>query len=129
MDHRERFYATIERRPVDRPASWLGLPDPQAVPGLLRHFNVSSLDGIREAIEDDLYPVELPYHSPTADAIYMAFDFAGKGHIDPAHRTLNSPGVFQDVTDPARVDDFDWPDPARYISREECRDVVNRVLP
>lgn len=129
MDHRERFYATIERRTVDRPASWLGLPDPKAVSGLLRHFKVENLDRLREAIDDDVYPVELPYHSSTADAIYMAFDFAGTGHIDPAHRTLNSPGVFYDVTDPARVDDFDWPDPARYISPEECRMVVNRVLP
>ncbi len=28
MDHRERFFATINYQPVDRPASWLGLPVP-----------------------------------------------------------------------------------------------------
>jgi hypothetical protein len=32
MNSIERFYATIERRPVDRPASWLGIPDKHALP-------------------------------------------------------------------------------------------------
>lgn len=26
MNSLERFYATIERKPVDRPAAWLGMP-------------------------------------------------------------------------------------------------------
>ena len=26
--HKERFFATIHHQPVDRPASWLGLPVP-----------------------------------------------------------------------------------------------------
>jgi len=33
MNHIERFYATIERNPVDRPASWLGIPDKKAFNG------------------------------------------------------------------------------------------------
>lgn len=129
MDHKERFYRTIERQEVDYPASWLGLPDPKAVKGLTDYFKVDSIDGLREAIQDDVYPVELPYHSPSGDAIYMALDFAKKGIIDNEHRTLNAPGFFENVSDPERIDDFDWPDPAEHIDPDECRSVVENVLP
>ena len=42
MNRIERFLATVERRPVDRPAGWLGMPTTEAVPGLLAHFGVGS---------------------------------------------------------------------------------------
>jgi len=121
MTHKERFLATIERRAVDRPASWLGLPVPDAEPGLFRHFGVGSVEELKEKIGDDVHPVELPYHSPTSDAIYMAFDFAKDAETG---RTLTAPGFFEDYSDPARIDDFDWPDPAQYIDPAECRAVV-----
>lgn len=127
MNRKERFFATIERRPVDRPACWLGIPADAAVPGLLAHFQVADIDGLKREIGDDLWPVELPYHSPTADAIYMAFDFTKKGHIANEERTLNSPGWFEDITDPAMVANFDWPDPVAYISEAECRAVMAAV--
>jgi uroporphyrinogen decarboxylase len=124
MTHKERFYATIERKDVDKPASWLGIPTPETVKNLMAFLQVESLYDITQILDDDLYPVELPYHSPTSDAIYMAFDFARQGYSDDEHRTLNSPGFFEHYSDPARVDDFDWPDPAQYIDPEECRRVV-----
>jgi uroporphyrinogen decarboxylase len=124
MDHIERFFATIERRPVDRPCTWLGIPDGAAHEGLFRHFQVRDVRGLIEKLDDDIVPVELPYHSPVSDAIYAAFDFAKKGKITREHRTLNAPGFFEDITDPARVDEFDWPDPTRYIDSDECRRVV-----
>jgi uroporphyrinogen decarboxylase len=127
MTSRERFHATIERRPVDRPASWLGIPAAAAVPGLLAHFRVSDLPALRRVIGDDVDPVELPYHSEVSDAIYMAFDFAKKGHLVNEERTLNSPGWFEDVTDPAAVEGFDWPDPLRHISPDECRAAIATV--
>ena len=127
MEHKERFYATIERRPVDRPCSWLGLPDPAAHPGLFAYFGVQSIDELILKLDDDVYPVELPYHSPVADAIYAAFDFAKKAKIPREHRTLNAPGFFEGYIDPARVDDFDWPDPALYIDPHECRRAVERT--
>lgn len=120
MTHKERFLATIERKPVDRPSSWLGLPHPHSVPALLKHFNVSDLDGLRVILDDDICPVELPYHSPTSDAIYTAFPFTKKGDYNPDHRTLNSPGFFEDIDDLKIVDKFDWPDPVKYINSEEC---------
>ena len=124
MDHFDRFFGTIERKQVDRPASWLGFPLPDAEPGLQRHFNVSSIDEVRKIIDDDLYPVEMPYHSPTSDAIYAAFDFRKKDLPIPDERTLTAPGFFEDYSDPGAVDEFAWPDPSKYIDPAECRQVV-----
>ena len=53
--------------------------------------------------------------------------FAQKGHIINEERTLNSPGWFEDMTDPARVADFDWPAADAHISADECRAVVDEV--
>ena len=127
MTKKERFFATIERRPVDRPAAWLGIPATTALPRLFAHFHATDLAGLKLAVGDDVWPVELPYHSTFSDAIYMAFDFAKQGHIVNEERTLNSPGWFEDITDPARVADFNWPDPVAHISVEECQAVVAAV--
>ncbi|MCD8185773.1 MAG: uroporphyrinogen decarboxylase family protein [Rikenellaceae bacterium] len=127
MNRIERFYATVERRPVDRPASWLGIPDGAALPKLYRYFGVSDTKALKAKINDDIYPVELPSHSPTSDAIYATFDFAKESHGDPDERTLTAPGFFEDFTDPADVDRFDWPDPEQYIDPAECLRVVEEV--
>jgi Uroporphyrinogen-III decarboxylase len=128
MNHLERFYATIERKPVDRPASWLGLPVAEAEKKLFGHFGVSNINELKKAIDDDIYPVELPYHSPTSNAIYAAFDFAKEKHSENADdRTLTSPGFFEDCCDIADIDKFDWPDPEKYIDPDECRKVVEAV--
>jgi len=127
MNHIERFYATLERKPVDKPASWLGLPDHHALPALYAHFGVSTMQDLKKVINDDIYPVELPYQSPTSNAIYAAFDFAKAGASDLDHRTLTAAGFFEDYTDPSRINDFDWPDPKKYISPEECKKVVDEV--
>jgi uroporphyrinogen decarboxylase len=127
MDHIERFYATIERRPVDRPASWLGIPDSHAIPALYKFYGVKDMRGLKTAVGDDIYPVEMPYHSPTSNAIYAAFDFAKRkgGTID--ERTLTAPGFFEDYHDPSDVDKFSWPDPSKYINPEECLRAVSDV--
>lgn len=127
LSHIERFVATVERRPVDRPCTWLGMPDPAAHRQLFDHFGVSDLPALIEALDDDIVPIELPYHSPTADAVYAALDFAQQGRVPREHRTLNSPGFFEDRTDPSDVELFDWPDPAKYISPEECRTLVTQA--
>lgn len=127
MNHLERFYATIERKPVDRPASWLGIPDKKAYPGLFQYFGVQSIEELKLQIEDDVFDVEMPYHSPTSNAIYAAFDFAKTHHDDPEDRTLTAPGFFEDYEDPDKVEDFAWPDPAKYISKEECLAVVSKA--
>lgn len=124
MNHLDRFHATLERRPVDRPCTWLGMPVVAARAGLFAYFGVSSARELTEVLEDDLWPVELPYHSPTSEAIYAAFDWAQQGQADLEHRTLTTPGWFAGCTEVEAVETFDWPDPALYIDPEECRRVV-----
>lgn len=127
MTKKERFYATVERKSVDRPASWLGIPTASAIPALLAEYSVSDMTSLKASIDDDVWPVELPYHSPFSDAIYMAFDFSKKGHVVNEERTLNSPGYFEEITDPVAVEDFPWPDPTKHIDPEECRATVQHV--
>ena len=120
MNSLERFYATAERKPVDRPAAWLGMPDPQALPGLFSYYGVKDIHELKMAVGDDFYAVEVPYESETAHAIYAAFDWYKNGEVDAMNRTLTAPGCFHDAED---MEDlvFDWPDPAGYIDAAECR--------
>ncbi len=127
MDHLDRFYATIERKPVDRPCTWLGMPVPEARKALYSYFRVNSYHALAEHLDDDIIPVELPYHSPTSDAIYAAFNFAQKDRTDNHRRTLTASGYFEGCSDPARVEEFDWPDPSRYIDSEECKRIIAGV--
>ena len=115
MNSLERFYATAERRPA-----WLGMPDPQALPGLFSYYGVKDIHELKMAVGDDFYAVEVPYESETAHAIYAAFDWYKNGEVDAMNRTLTAPGCFHDAED---MEDlvFDWPDPAAYIDAAECR--------
>lgn len=74
MNSQERFLATVERRPVDRPAAWLGMPDIKAQPALFAHYGVKDMHELKLAVGDDFYAVEVPYNSPSSTAIYAAFD-------------------------------------------------------
>lgn len=120
MRHKDRFLAAINNEPVDRPASWLGLPVPQAEPILIKHFGVNSIDELKRKIDDDIFPIEVPYNYPPSNHIACAFDFAKIEHLDkPEERTLTSPGFFEDYSDPLDVEKFNWPDPDKYLDREE----------
>lgn len=120
MNHKDRFYATIENAPVDRPASWLGLPVPSAEPGLFSYFGVNSISKLKILLDDDVFPIEVPYNYPPSNHIACAFDFAKSDHLDtPDERTLTTPGFFEDYNEPADVDKFNWPDPSKYLDREE----------
>lgn len=122
MNHRERFFATIQYEPVDRPASWLGLPVPSAEPALMKYFGVDSIDQLLTIIDDDIYPIEVPYNFPPSNHIVSALKFAKTDHLDkPDDRTLTAPGFFEDYNNPADVDKFDWPDPSLYLDREESK--------
>ena len=124
MNSVDRVLATIERKPVDRPATWMGLPTAGALHGLFEYFEVSSPLELSLKLDDDIIPVELPYHSEISDAIYMAFDFAGQGKLGNDERTLTATGFFSGVTDPSRIEEFDWPDPSKHIDPAECRERV-----
>ena len=130
MTHKERFYATIANQQVDRPASWLGLPVPGAQQGLLDFFKVGSVDELKVLLDDDIYPIEVPYHYPPSNHIACAFKFAKSSHDDkPDERTLTAPGFFEDIDDPADVDLFPWPDPALYLDVEESARLARSVNP
>lgn len=130
MNHKDRFYATLANEPVDRPASWLGLPVPAAQDGLFRHFGVSSVEALKERIDDDIWPIEVPYHFPPSNHIACAFQFAKSAHDDrPDERTLTAPGFFEDFEDPADVERFPWPDPALYLDREESARLARAIGP
>ncbi len=128
MDHRERFYATIERRRVDRPASWLGLPTHEAEKILFRYFNAKNTDELKRKIDDDIYPVDVPYNNAPSNHIACAFNFARQEDADDYEkRTLTAPGFFLDISDPYAVADFEWPDPAEHMSTEECRRAIKKA--
>lgn len=126
MNSLERFYATVNREKVDRPAAWLGMPDIYARPKLFELFGVDNFHDLKIAVGDDFYAIEVPYESETAHAIHAAFDWYQDGSdVDPEDRTLTTPGCFQDAEDIDDIAFFEWPDPAKYIDVEECK---KRVL-
>ncbi len=122
MNSIERFYATVDRKPVDRPAAWLGVPDIESEPALFQHYGVENLHDLKLAIGDDFYAVEMPYESPNANAIYAAFDWYLDGEeVDSQERTLTTPGCFSEAEDLEDLEFYKWPDPTKYIDPKECR--------
>jgi uroporphyrinogen decarboxylase len=128
MDARERFFATIRNEAVDRPASWLGLPTATAMHGLFKHFGAATEYELKQIIDDDVWPVRVPYHNPPYFDIGCSLNF---GKLGPGgaqdERTLTAPGFFEDYDDPADIGKFDWPDPSRLIDREESLKRVKEV--
>ena len=129
MNAKERFIATIENKPVDYPSSWLGIPTESALPGLYKYFGVSDMAGLKAAIGDDIWPVEVPYNHPPANHIACAFDFAKQDShsVSSEERTLTDPGFFEDMDDPALVDTFPWPNPAEHMDPAACLAAVEAV--
>ncbi len=127
MNQRERFLRTVERREVDRPAKWLGLPTAEALPGLLAYFRARDLRELKAKLSDDVWPVEVPYRHPPANHIACAFDFAKDRRAGYAERTLTAPGFFEGLEDPARVETFPWPDPREHLSAADCAAAVAEV--
>lgn len=127
MTSLERFMATIERKPVDRPAAWLGMPTQEALENLYKEYNVDNFHNLKLAVKDDVYTVEVPYQSPNASAIYAAFDWYMDGDVDAVNRTLTSDGCFKNAETIEDLSFFQWPDPAQYIDRDECRRRVEQA--
>ena len=130
MNSIERFYATIAHQPVDRPACWLGDPTPAAAEKLCKYYGVADVKELKRVCGDDFYAVEIPYHSPTCNAIFAAFDWYMNGtNVDTEHRTLTADGCFcncEDLEDVEAVN-FPWPDPADYIDPALCRQLVDEA--
>ena len=69
MNKKERFHATLGRKAVDYPASWLGLPVPDACPGLFQYFGVDSIDALKQRLNDDVHPIAVPFNKPPANHV------------------------------------------------------------
>jgi uroporphyrinogen decarboxylase len=88
----------------------------------MKYFGVNSIDQLRIEIDDDIYPIEVPYNYPPSNHIACAFNFSKAIHLDtPDERTLTAPGFFEDYENPADVDKFQWPDPSLYLDRDVSR--------
>lgn len=120
MTHKERFYATINRESIDYPASWLGLPVSSAIPQLLTYFKVNNITELKQKIDDDIYPVEVPYINPPTNDIGCALNFAinGEGGSQD-ERTLTAPGFFENVINPSYISKFHWPNPKEHVDSTE----------
>jgi len=122
MNSRERFYATIAREPVDRPAVWMSAPIGIELERMCAHYGVKNWHELQVAAGDDVYAFDIPYDSGYATSIAAAFDWYQNGsNVDPAHRTLSADGCFKNAEELEDLLFFDWPDPTKYIDAEECR--------
>lgn len=122
MTGKERFYATAAREKVDRPAVWMSAPVGQELINMCRHYQVPDWHSLQVKAGDDVYAFDIPYDSGYATSISAAFDWYQNGsNVDPEHRTLTADGCFKDAEEPEELAFFDWPDPEKYIDREECR--------
>ena len=99
MTKKERFYATINRQPCDRPAFWLGIPTEEAMPGLLQYFHPENFAQLKERVDDDIWTVICPYHSPVFRLIEDPFKFAVQQEYagSSSERTLTLPGIFAEA--------------------------------
>ncbi|MBI9060047.1 MAG: hypothetical protein JEZ01_19935 [Labilibaculum sp.] len=129
MNSKERVFATIRREKVDYPASWLGLPVPPALPALFEHFKVSNTDELKKCIDDDVWPILVPYNNAPHYDVGCALTFA-KEEIENGsqdERTLTAPGFFEGMTDPKMVDTFPWPNPADFLDVEKAAELVEQA--
>ncbi len=121
----ERFSRWLKRQPIDRPLRWLGIPTPEALPGLLRYFHAADVEGLKAVLDDDIYPVDVAYRHPPANHIACAFDWhAAHENESYTDRSLTEAGFFARCTE---LDRFPWPDPARHIDVTACRANADRV--
>ena len=126
MTRRERFHRTVERREVDRPATWLGEPTQAAVPALCEHAGVSSIRALKDRFQDDVFEVNVPYRAPGCDHIATSLNFAvGSETALYDERSLTTKGFFEGLSAAEEVDSIDWPDPVQHIDIAECRELMN----
>ena len=57
MNSVERFYATIERKPVDRPACWMGDPTPEEADRLVKYYGVKDVKELKKVCGDRILKV------------------------------------------------------------------------
>ena len=126
MNSIDRFYATVAREPVDRPAAWLGVPDEDAEPGLFAEYGVHNLHELRIAVGDDFYGIRIPYRWNGKRAARV-WDWYLDGVTDRKDRTLTADGCFKNCESPEDIAFFKWPDPAQCVYPDDLKEMGARV--
>jgi uroporphyrinogen decarboxylase len=122
----DRFYATVARQTVDRPAAWLGVPDEGAEAGLFAEYGVKNLHELRLAVGDDFYGVRLPFRL-NGKRVVRVWDWYLDGITDRKDRTLTAPGCFKDCEEPDDINFFKWPDPVKCLSPDDCKTMAAQI--
>jgi uroporphyrinogen decarboxylase len=128
MSSIDRFFATIERQKVDRPAAWLGVPHEDSEQGLFAEYGVANLHELKLAVGDDFYASRLPLRL-NGKAVSKVWDWYLDGLTDRKNRTLTADGCFKNCEEIADLSFFKWPDPAECLKAEDCRGMADMVPP
>ncbi len=125
MNSLERFQLLCDKKTINKPLRWLGMPVPEALPELLEYFNADNELDLKRQLDDDIYPVEVAYNHPPANHIACAFDWHivqdGESYTE---RTLTEEGFFAHTND---IDSFPWPDPKEHVDIEKCVENTRKV--
>ncbi len=129
MTHIERFYNTVNRKKTDRPAWWLGIPVEASHNELFKYFKVSNINELKQAINDDIWDVSLPYDLKNKGLLCEALNFTKPEYINEAKKgsSLTLPGFFEDYEDADAIDLFNWPNPEQFINKEDCLNSIKSV--
>lgn len=79
-----------------------------------------------------MYPVLVPFNNPPYNDIGCALNFRKDHCVESGsqdERTLTAPGFFEDITNPAYIDKFPWPDPDKMVDREESLRRAKAISP
>jgi uroporphyrinogen decarboxylase len=103
MTHRQRVKDIFAGKAADRTGFWLGNPDPESWPGLLRHLGATDEEAARRKLNDDFrWLMAGAYRHPEGRPAFPRGD-------DKKH---SAPGPLADCESVAEVEAFPWPDPA-----------------
>jgi uroporphyrinogen decarboxylase len=105
----------------------LGAPDANSLPALFAEFGVKDQRDLQIAVGDDFYAERLPYRLENGKRITRVWDWYLDGVTDRKDRTLTADGCFKNCEDLEDISLFKWPDPVKYLSPEDCRDMANRI--
>jgi uroporphyrinogen decarboxylase len=103
MTHRQRVKDVFAGKAADRTGFWLGNPDPESWPGLLRHLGANNEEAARRKLNDDFrWFMAGAYRHPEGRPAFP------RG-ADKNHSAL---GPLAECESVAEVEAFPWPDPA-----------------
>ena len=103
MTHRDRIKTIIARRAADRCGFWLGNPDPETWPALLRHFGVPDAEALRRQLGDDYrWIMAGDYRHPEGRRAFARGDAEKHG--------LGVAGPLAACETVADIERYDWPD-------------------